>query len=378
MDKTFNANVNSEDLKSIVKEGFQKAEETHAKYAKKFYMTNSAVDSVKADKAEGVLKSIKFINALNEGDRAVLKQLSNERAKALNEGTGSAGGYLAPEEFERFVIMAMDDYSEIRKYSTVLTMGSDVKRLNSLTGKVTVHKAAELTEVTASTPTFGEPVLTAEKYMGATVMSEELLEDSETEVISLLARMFGEKLAQAEQDSFIDSSVSGSEGLLTVSGTTGTTIITGATFSSLTFDDLAKLQKLIFAYSKSESQRMQFIMGMTAYNALRTSKASTSGNYFYMPPVPAIDAPATAWGRPIIVISEMPETTATGTKFAIGTSLADHFFIGDRRGITMKVQDQGTVDSVNLNTSDARALVVTKRTAQVVALASGVATLATN
>lgn len=384
MEKQFEvAGVSEKELKDLVSEGAKQAAATHKKYAKKFNFGGDASDRRKADEAGAYVKTIKLFNAMLEGDNATAREIAKDsvngnsaRAKALTEGAAS-GTYLVPEEFEARVFMSLNDYSQIRKYATVLPMNSDVKRLNALTTKPSAHKVSELKGVTSSQATFSEPVLTAEKYMAAGEMSSEILEDGEVDLINMLARVYGERIAYAEQDSFINSSVSGSEGLLTVSGVTATTLATGTSYTFVDYDDLATLQSNVFAYSPAEANSIQFLMGFGTYNTLRTAKTSGDGNYFVMPAAPTAETPATAWGRPIIVVPQIADTTATSTKFVVATDLAQHFVIGDRTGLTVKVAEEGTVNSVNLLQQDARALIIRKRTAQVCVLPAGIATLAT-
>lgn len=377
------AGMSGKELSDVVSEGAKQAAATYKKYAKKFNMGGNSEDLQKRDEAGAYVKTIKLFNAMLEGNTQEAREISKSavngnsaRAKALTEGAAS-GSYLVPEEFEARVFMSINDNSIIRKYATVLPMSSDVKRLNSLSTKPTAYKVAEIANITSSQATFSEPVLTAEKYMAAGEMSSEILEDGEIDLINLLARVYGESLAYAEQNSFINSVVSGSEGLLTVSGVTATTLSTGTTFAFVDWDDLATLQRNVFAHSPSQASTMQFIMGFGAYNTLRTLKSSGDGNYFIMPAAPTAETPATAWGRPILVLPQVADTTATSTKFVIGTDLAQHFVIGDRTGLTVKVADSGEINSVNLLEQDARALILRKRTAQVVVLPAGVATLAT-
>lgn len=383
MEKQFEvAAKDMNELKEIINEGAKQSASTYKKYAKKFNFGGNQEDGAKAREAGQYVKTIKLFNALLEGDSNTAREISREsasneaRKKALTEGAAS-GSYLVPEEFEAKVYAALDDHSQIRRYATVVPMSSDVKRLNSLSTKPTAYKVSEIANITSSQATFAEPVLTAEKYMAAGEMSSEILEDGEVDLINILARVYGERIAYAEQNSFINSVVSGSEGLLTVSGVTATTLATGTSYAFVDYDDLATLQANIFAFSPSEAGTLQFIMGFGAYNTLRTSKSSGDGNYFVMPAAPTAETPATAWGRPIIVLPQVADTTATSTKFVIATDLANHFVIGDRTGLTIKVAEEGTLNSVNLLQQDAKALVMRKRTAQVCVLPAGIATLAT-
>jgi HK97 family phage major capsid protein len=347
------------------------------KYAQKFAISGSAADEVALKQAEAKTKMAKFVNAVYNGNRQAVEEIVSERAKALNETTSADGGYLVPIEFEKGILMRIEDYSKIRKLATVVPMSSNVKKLNSVIAKVTVNKTGELQPITASRPTFGEPVLTAEKYTGSTTMSSELEEDAETSVIDNLMQQYAEQFAYKEQYSFINSTVSGSEGLLVVSGVSAINMITGTTFSQIQYDDCSAMIKKLFTISPIEAENGTFLMSYTPYDVLAMKK-DTTGNYL-LPVIPTEAIPARILGRPVVVVNEMPQTTATATKFVIYADLKKHLFIGDRRAMRIKVNTSGTAaDGTNLNSYDGSELVITKRTAQVVAMPDGVVTLATN
>lgn len=370
--------IKIDDLKEVVKEAFAKSNETMERRQKKADYTNNEADIKLAEASAVTNKSIHFLNDLFTGDKTYAKGIHDSRKKTLNETTSTLGGYLVPEEFEKDVVRYMNEYSEIRQNSTVLSMASDVKRLNSLTGEPTVYIVGEASQITASDLTFGEPVLTAKKYGAIVDWSSELEEDSEAPLLALVQERIALGLAQKEEDEFVNGVTSGSEGLLVVSGVTGITLNSGSTFSNLTWDDLADMQASLYAISKNEAQTGKFYMSMTAYNILRQTKAVGDGNYFQMPSAPSAETPAYAWGRQIVVCQSFPTTTATGTKFVAFGDLKKHSFIGDRRGITVTLGTEGTVGSNNLFEKDMVALRVTKRTAYTCALPSGIVTLATN
>lgn len=363
------------ELKEVAKEISAKFEESLER-GKKFNTSPEDEKAIK-DNLEKRNETVKFINALSSKDDKFLSSFSNTRAKALNEATGSAGGYLVPEEFEKSIVKFVDQYNQIRQNATVLPMGTDVKRLNALTTDPTVYIVDEFGTITGSSVAFAEPVLTAKKYAGFIDWSSEVVEDSELPMINLIAERLGIAIASKEQGEFISGSTSGSEGILQASGVTALALNSGTTFANITWDDLADMQAALAGVSLADSMNAKYFMHSSVYNYLRQQKASTSGNYF-LPVAPTDKMPAQAWGHEIVICNSMPTTTATGTKFVAFGDLKKHAFIGDRRGITMKVLDQGVVGSINLSTADAQALRVTKRTAFVTALATGIVTLATN
>lgn len=346
---------------------------------KKFALTQSEEAKKELDKANKLGKTVKFLNALVSNDRRSLKTIHGERAKTMNEGTGSAGGYLVPVEFEQLIVKFMSPYNAIRRNSTVIPMGSKTKELTALSGEPTVTVENELTAPTPSGLTFGKPVLTAKKYICIADWSMEVAEDSAFDMVSLVAERIARAVSKKEEEQFINGVASGSEGLLKVTGVTAKALISGTAFTSITWEDLAAMIVALSEVDEAEAETGKFYMSMSVYNVLRTLKASTAGTFF-LPIAPSQQAPAIAWGKEIEITNQMPKVseTAVSTKFVVFGDLSKHAFIGDRTGIKMKVLSEGTVGSVNLGEQDAEALRVTKRTAFVVANPSGIVTLATN
>lgn len=350
------------------------------KEVKKSFNLSGEAKEAKEKALEGAEKEAAFIRALVRDDVSELKAMHAERAKALNETTGSQGAFLVPEEFETSVLRYMDEFSQIRRNATVLSMGTDVKRLNSLITDPTVAIVGEASVISDSTPVFGEPVLTAKKYGGIVVMSSEVDEDAEVNLRSLMAERFGRQMAKAEQVEFISGATSGSQGLRVVSGVSTVTMGAGNTTGlNLSWDDLRDLITKIEEIDIMESMDGKFYMSPTFWNAVVQSKASGDGNYFNMfNSVPTRDNPLQAWGREVVLLNEMPTTASASTKFALYSDLKRHAFIGDRRGIRADILREGTVNSISLAETDQIGLRVTKRTAFTTALQNGLAWLVTS
>lgn len=376
------APITKVEFKEMVEEIVAKQAEHVKEREKKFELSGSKEAEVKMVETKKRNETVEFLNAWSNKDVKSLRKIHETRAKALNEGTGSAGGYLVPEEFERTIERLMNEYGVIRQNATKVSMSTDVKRLNTLTGNPTVYIVGELSTITGSQNTFAEPVLTAKKYACITDWSNEVFEDSEVNLIQQIQETIAEEMMQKEEVEFISGATSGSEGLLTVSGVSALSLISGTTFANITFDDLsAMMVKLEQDVSNVASRNSAFYMSPYTYGQLRIKKGTD--NHYILPPVPSSDMPAMAFGKNIYTSLSMPSTTATGTKFVIYTDLRKTAVIGDRRGMTVKVFDSGTItesdgNTRNLITEDAEALRVTKRTAFVTRLQTGIVTLATN
>lgn len=381
--KTQEVEVNAEVKAAISKE---EANELVAKHAeelkrrmKKFDMSGSKTDEVELEKTKKLSDVVAFGKALATGDKVELQRLSNTRSKVLVEGTTTAGGFLVPEEFERMVIRKIDDFSQIRSNATVLPMSHEVKNLRTIATDPTVAIVGENAQITASDPTFGQPVLTARKYAGITVASNELIEDEDSipQLMDLMAERFAEKIAEKEQDEFVNGSTAGSEGILQVSGVTNTDMAAGDTsFADATFDYLNDLFTSLEGYSILESRNGKFYMSPYVWGVISQTKP-TNNTYYGGNPVNGWTKQA--WGREVVVLNEMPGSAddAVSTKFIAYGDLSKHLYIGDRAGITVTIGTEGTVGAANLFEDDLRAIRVIKRTANTIALPAGIQTLTT-
>ena len=360
---------------------------------KNLQLNVNVADSEKSDvekSLEGKKASAKFFQSLALGKYDEAQDIARKSwgesyekvDKALNEGTGSAGGFLVPVEFDKTVRMYMDSYSELRSRSTVLKMNTSTLKLNALTATVTVTKPGEANAGTHSQPTFAEPVLTAVKRIGFTIWSNELYEDAEADLVDILARKFAEALAKDEQNDAINSTMPGSEGLLKVPGVTAVTLAPSTTFSSLSWDDISNALSQLESISVNDARGASIIMHPTVYHVLRTKKAD-NGTYgsleYYLPMAPTDQDTPKAWGHDIVLCNQMPAITdsAASTKFVVVTNLKNHLFFGDRSGIKVKIMEEGTFNSVNLGETDQQAIRVTKRSGHVTALQNGIVTIAT-
>lgn len=372
--------VSEKELAEMVEKQVSEKEAELVRRQKAFDMSGDDADEQEAAKAAKKLDVVKFIRALDGGDAKYLRQTHMARAKALNETTDSAGGYLVPEEFERTVNRFREGFAQIANASTEVRMSSNVKRLNEIATEPIVAKVSELGTITGTSLVFGEPVLTAEKYAAFVDWSSELEEDDETDIgiVNLIAERLARALNKAEQTSFVSSVVSGSEGILAVSGVTPLSLISGTTFSDITWDDLYAMMTALDEVDLEDGANASFLMSSSVFNALRTKKG-TDGHYLVMG-MPSKGVAPSIDGHDIILVNQMPKVsdTASATKFVAYADWKRHFFVGRRRGMTLKLLEEATVGSRNLAETDAKALRLTARTAQVTSLETGIVTLATN
>ena len=201
---------------SIVKEEVDaRVKDIDSNIDQKFAKFSSKEDFSSLDAKE---KMAKLVKALYTKDSQTLATF-----KAMNEGTGSAGGFLVPEEFTAEVYRVVEDYGLVAKMATKFPMGSDTKNIPTVSSSVTGSYPGEATAGSASQPVLAQVQLIAKTWVGLSVMSNELLEDANVSVVNLLVELFAEAIAGELDNQGLTGSGSPFTGIL---GNTDVNIVT--------------------------------------------------------------------------------------------------------------------------------------------------------
>lgn len=171
-------------------------------------MTDNDVDSLTPKQ-----KVAKMIKHMVDGDMVA--------AKALSEGTDSAGGFLTPPGFRAEVVKALEKPGMIRNLVRVIPVGTDGGNIPTLSGNVTVQWGSENTTITPSDPTFGTLAWSINRLDGLNESSRELFADSAINLADFITMLFVEAFAREDRNVFITGSGTGQpEGLQNASGLT--------------------------------------------------------------------------------------------------------------------------------------------------------------
>ncbi len=332
-------------------------------------------------------KAAIFVKAVYNKDTAGLKVI-NAEGKAMNEGTGSAGGFLVPEEFAAEIARIEEDYGLARKFARVRKMKSDTLNVPTLSTSVSVYWPGEATAGTASTPVLGNVALAAKQMVGITVYSNELLEDADVSVVQELSDLFAEAFAGEEDNQAFNGTGSPFTGILGNSSVTVVTMASGQdTFPELTLNDL---RDLVANVKSSILPTAAFYMHRLVWNMVqKLTENSQHVSTFQNPIVPmegdlkgagngfGLRPAGYLWGYPVYLSDKMPSTTAVSTKYVIFGSIQKGLFFGDRRQVTMKISEDGVVGGVSLFETSQAAIRITERIAITVGLPTAFAVLKT-
>lgn len=265
-----------------------------------------------------------------------------EVRNALSVGTGSAGGYTVPAEFERQLVQALDENNVFR------TMGCHVIRTNSGTRTIPIatdNGAAswieEGTSIQESDMTFSQETLSAFKLGCMVKVSNELLNDSAFDIAAYIAQRFGVRFGHAEEDAFINGTGVSQNPQVTPSQPTGilTTLTTPAvTTGGATTIDFDDVFKLYYGLRAPYRKNAKFLCNETVMLKLMTLKDGQS-NYIWKPGM-EIGKPDTLLGHPVYTSTYMPGLTGTAStdknKKALLFGNFSYFWIADRQNRTLK------------------------------------------
>lgn len=276
----------------------------------------------------------KLFRALFKGDFAEVKTLS--------EGTDADGWYLVPAEFHKEVIRVAETSGVARKYCSIFPMSTDQKNVTALATGATAYIVGEGSAITASSPTFGQKVLNARKFAVLIKGTQELIDDnmSNEEVMTLVAKLAGEALAELEDAQVLTGDGTGSN-MIWLLADTGVNIITmgpsDTSFADVTYAYLVAVKNSVKAkYKKAWKGTIAWEMSQDVFNHIE-SLVDTTGRPLFRENLSAPDT-YTLLGYPVELTEVMPDDTddAVSTKF-LSFGVFAFFALGDRKQITAEM-----------------------------------------
>ncbi len=113
---------------------------------------------------------------------------------SMNETTDAEGGYLVQDEYSNEILAFAKVGSIALQDCRIWPMNSENLRIPARDGGVSVGVTAEQTAATQSEPTYREVVLAAKKVDAFSELTNELLDDSDFDIISELTEQFAEQI----------------------------------------------------------------------------------------------------------------------------------------------------------------------------------------
>ena len=242
--------------------------------------------------------------------RSNFKQISN----VLQEGVDADGGYLVPEEMDSRLIEKLTEDNIVRRLATTITTSGDHK-INIAASDPAAAWIEEGGALDFGDAKFAQILLDAHKLHVAVKITEELLYDNAFNLESHIIKKFGEALANAEEDAFLNGDGTGKPtGIFDATG--GGTV--AKTVSTVKTDDIIDL---IYALRRPYRKNAVFIMNDKTIAGIRKLKDG-NGQYLWQPSNQA--------GEPDKVCGYTVYTSAYAPEDAIAFGDFSYYNIGDR------------------------------------------------
>lgn len=257
------------------------------------------------------------------------KSVPHEVMNALQVGADSEGGYLAPDEYQKTLVQALEEENIFRKLAHRIATDSGERKIPVVATKGTASWLDEEAAFTESDDTFGQVSIGAYKLGTIIKVSEELLNDSVFDMPAYIAKEFARRIGAAEEAAFFTGDGTNKPtGILAASGGAKNGV-TAAGTDKITADELIDL---FYALRAPYRRNAVWLLNDSTVKAIRKLK-NTTGDYLWQPSLVA-GTPDTILGRPVYTSSCMPEL-ATGKK-PIAFGDLGYYWIADRQGRSFK------------------------------------------
>ncbi len=245
----------------------------------------------------------------------------------LSESSDQDGGFLVPEEFERDIVMGLDEANVVRSLAKVIQTQND-RKIPVAVGHSAATWTAENDAYTESNPTFGQKVIDAYKLTDLIRVSVELLQDSAFPLEQYIANEFARAFGIAEEQAFCVGTGSGQPtGIFTSAGGQGG--VTAAANNAITADELINL---VYSLKAPYRRNAKFLMNDATISYIRKLKDG-NGVYLWQPSLQAGE-PDKLLGYDLYTSPYAPTMASDAYTVAFGDF--KNYWIGDRAGRTVQ------------------------------------------
>jgi HK97 family phage major capsid protein len=209
---------------------------------------------------------------------AMRRPVVNETDRqSLTVGTDSEGGYLAPDEFERTLIEALEEENVMRTLAKIIKTSSGDRKIPVVASKGTATWVDEEGPIIESGDTFTQVTIGAYKLATMIKVSEELLNDSVFDLSSYIAKEFGRRIGAKEEEAFFIGDGEGKP--IGIFNSTGGAQL-GATTTKATEITADELLDLFYSLKAPYRKKAVFVMNDATVKAIRKLKDGT-GQYLW-------------------------------------------------------------------------------------------------
>lgn len=229
--------------------------------------------------------------------------------------TLSGNTAITPPEFGKEVIKLLRQFSPIRQYARVVTVGSSSVKYPRRTGSTAATWVDDTADRTESEPSYDQVTLTPYEAATYTDISNQLLEDNAYDLAGEVASDLAESFGIAEGSAFVTGNGTGKpNGIMNASGIQS--IITGA---AANFPSSSPADVLIGMFHKLPAVHAQngtWIMNRNTLSIIRQFKDGM-GRYIVLDGLNN-GAPVTLLGRPVVEAIDMADIGANAYPILFG------------------------------------------------------------
>lgn len=264
-----------------------------------------------------------FVGYVRSGREA----LSAEETRALRVGDDTAGGFLAPPEFQTEMQRELVQYSPIREAARVGTTARGSVIFPKRTGTTNALWEGENEDSEESDLTFGQQEIFVHEMRTYVDISNKLLEDSAVNIESELSMAFAEDFGVKEGIAFVNgTAVKQPAGILQNAD------IAYTANGHATVLAAEPLISLLYSLPKAYRSRGSWMMNGTTLATIRKLKDGQN-NFLWQPSFQAGE-PEMLLGRPIVEAVDAPDIESGSFPILYG-DFAGGYRIFDRVGLSV-------------------------------------------
>lgn len=312
---------------------FQRAEDAAKQLAQPTTKTIVTAPMNDAPQTKAGRDSKEYSKAVLDFIRSKGKKVSN----IMQEQVNADGGYLVPAEWDSRLIQGLEEENVMRQLGTTISTNGE-HRINIVASLPTAYWTAEAGTIQDSDAKIDQVQLDAHKLAILTKVTNELLADNAYNLEANLLDMFARRIANAEEDAFINGTGTGQPtGLFTTMLDPANAAYVQATAgASIAADDIVDI---VYKLARPYRRNAAFLMNDATLGLIRKFK---DGNNAYMwQPTYTAGEPDRLVGYPIYTSAYAPTIPATASADPI-LAFGDfsYYNIGDRGTRTLQVLNE--------------------------------------
>ena len=297
-------------------------------------------------KMNGYLRQLS--KSVLEGDIATIKELT----------TGDAGADIVDSELSAEIRNLITEFGVARREFFTTQLSKNAYDANALTTDVAISWVDEAGVIPTVSVALTQTELKLKKLAAIAVISRELLDDEEIDLLSFIGQRVAEGFSKAEDTAFFNGGGTGTDG-----GFTGLLQVTAipeveiATKADITVE---KVFELIDALPTGAHDGAKFYFHRTVLTQIRLLKDG-DGRYIYQNPFEASGVPTLA-GYPVVLVEALPTFASADLGLALFGNLNKTAILGFKGGISLDrtnsavVRNQANDGDINTFTTDREAI----------------------